>query len=116
VLRIGFGVTLSGDDDPYIQIAIDANHATAKGGSPGATVVDYFLFLSTLPNWIVRSQTLMHARDWTWAIRRLHDVPFAAVREEFVSIQSLKLLRTAPNDLCLENWNCPDQFICVSSP
>jgi hypothetical protein len=108
VLRIGFGVTLSGDDDPYIQIAIDANHATAKGGSPGATVVDYFPFLSNLPNWLVRSQTLMHAREWGWAIRRLHDVPFAAVREEFVSSPSANSLRTEPNSLCLENWNCPD--------
>jgi hypothetical protein len=108
VLRIGFGVTLSGDDDPYIQIAIDANRATAKGGSPGATVVDYFPFLSNLPNWLVRSQTLMHAREWGWAIRRLHDVPFAAVREEFVSPPSANSLRTEPNSLCLENWNCPD--------
>jgi hypothetical protein len=90
VLRIGFGVTLSSDDDPYIQIATDANYATAKGGSPGATVVDYFPFLSNLPNWLVRSQTLMHAREWSWAIRRLHDVPFAAVREEFVSYKSPK--------------------------
>ena len=90
MLRIGFGVTLSSDDDPYIQIATDANYATAKGGSPGATVVDYFPFLSNLPNWLVRSQTLMHAREWSWAIRRLHDVPFAAVREEFVSYKSPK--------------------------
>lgn len=91
VLRIGFGVTLSGDDDPYIQIAIDANMATAKGGSPGATLVDYFPFLSNFPDWLVRSQTLRHAREWGWAIRRLHDVPFAAVREEFVGSHDLFL-------------------------
>ena len=42
VLQIGFGVALSGDNDPYIQIAVDANKANAKGGSPGATLVDYF--------------------------------------------------------------------------
>ena len=114
MLRIGFGVTLSSDDDPYIQIAVDANHATAKGGSPGATAVDYFPFLSNLPNWLVRSQTLMHAREWSWAIRRLHDVPFAAVREEFVSAPSANALRIDPNDVCPENRNCPDKLVCLS--
>lgn len=88
VLRIGFGVTLTGDDDPYIQIAADANSATAKGGSPGATLVDYFPIFSKFPSWLVRSETLKHARDYRWAIKRLHDVPFSAVKKEFVS-QSL---------------------------
>lgn len=83
VLRIGFGVTLTGDDDPYIQIAADANSATAKGGSPGATLVDYFPIFSKFPSWLVRSETLKHARDYRWAIKRLHDVPFAAVKKEF---------------------------------
>lgn len=83
VLRIGFGVTLTRDDDPYIQIAIDANTATAKGGSPGSTIVDYFPILRFFPDWIVNSTTLKHARQWSWAIKKLHDVPFAAVRKDF---------------------------------
>ncbi len=41
VLRIGFGVQVQRDDDPYIQIAIDANSATAQGGNPGTSLVDY---------------------------------------------------------------------------
>lgn len=41
VLRIGFGVQVKRDDDPYIKIAIDANSATARGGNPGTTLVDY---------------------------------------------------------------------------
>lgn len=41
VLRIGFGVTVKSDDDPYIKIARDANLATAKGGNPGTALVDY---------------------------------------------------------------------------
>ena len=86
VLRIAFGVTLTGDDDPHIQIAIDANTAAAEGGSPGATVVDYFPFLSMLPGWMVPSKALRHARQWRWAIQRLHDIPFAAAREAFVRL------------------------------
>lgn len=41
VLRIGFGVTVKSDDDPYIKIAKDANLATAEGGNPGTALVDY---------------------------------------------------------------------------
>jgi len=41
VLRIGFGVSVKSDDDPYIKIAKDANLATAKGGNPGTALVDY---------------------------------------------------------------------------
>lgn len=41
VLRIGFGVTVRSDDDPYIKIAIDANMATGGGGNPGTALVDY---------------------------------------------------------------------------
>lgn len=48
VLRIGFGVIVRSDDDPYIKIAKDANLATAQGGNPGTALVDYMpLCLST---------------------------------------------------------------------
>lgn len=42
VLRIGFGVTVRSDDDPFIKIAADANMATGGGGNPGTALVDYF--------------------------------------------------------------------------
>ncbi len=41
VLRIGFGVRVKSDDDPFIKIARDANLATSKGGNPGTALVDY---------------------------------------------------------------------------
>jgi cytochrome P450 len=91
VLRIGFGVSLTRDDDPYIQLAADANEATGGGGSPGGSIVDYFPFLSHFPTWLVRSSALQHAKDWGWAIQKLHDVPFAATRKEFVCTISPRL-------------------------
>ncbi|CAK7217402.1 hypothetical protein SBRCBS47491_003153 [Sporothrix bragantina] len=83
VLRIGFGVKVQRDDDPYIKIAIDANSATAQGGNPGTTLVDYMPLFRYVPNFLNYSQTLQHARRWSWAIRRLHDVPFAAIQKEY---------------------------------
>ena len=44
------------------------------------------------PDWLVNSATLKHARQWSWAIRRLHDIPFAAARKEFVSWQRRSFL------------------------
>lgn len=84
VLRVAFGITLKNDDDEYIKLAADAINATGNGGSPGATVIDYFPFLGNLPHWLVPSKAITHAKNWGSAIKRLHDVPFAAARKDFV--------------------------------
>ncbi|KAL6246440.1 hypothetical protein RBB50_006676 [Rhinocladiella similis] len=83
VLRIGFGVTVKSDDDPYIKIAKDANLATAEGGNPGTALVDYLPSFRYIPEFLNFSQTLRHARRWNWAIKNLHDIPFAAIKKEF---------------------------------
>lgn len=85
MLRVAFGITLENDDDEYIKIAEDAIHATGNGGAPGTTIVDYLPFLGKLPHWLVPSQAIKHAEKWGKAIKRLHDVPFAAARKDFVS-------------------------------
>ncbi|THH19556.1 hypothetical protein EW146_g1637 [Bondarzewia mesenterica] len=82
VLGIGFGVTITSDNDPYIQMAIDASYALGHGGAPAGTPVDFFPFLRYLPNWLARSKSLKFARDWRWAIKQIHEVPFAAVQRE----------------------------------
>ena len=78
VMGIGFGIDIKSDNDPYIQIAADASYALGHGGAPAGTPVDFVSFLRFLPSWLVRSRSLTFARDWNWAIRALHDVPFAA--------------------------------------
>ncbi|KAJ9604249.1 hypothetical protein H2200_011083 [Cladophialophora chaetospira] len=83
VLRIGFGVTVKSDDDPYIKIATDANSATAQGGNPGTALVDYLPVFRYIPEFLNFSQTLKHARCWRWAIKNLHDIPFASIKKEF---------------------------------
>lgn len=82
VLGIGFGVPVKSDDDPYIQIATDASYALGHGGAPAGTPVDFFPPLRYFPNWLARSKSLKFARDWNWAIRKIHDVPFAAAQKE----------------------------------
>ncbi|PVH80134.1 cytochrome P450 [Cadophora sp. DSE1049] len=82
VLGIGFGVSINDDNDPYIQMAVDASYALGHGGAPAGTVVDFFPFIKYLPNWLARSQSLKFARDWKWAIQQIHNAPFAAVEKE----------------------------------
>ncbi|KII95683.1 hypothetical protein PLICRDRAFT_48632 [Plicaturopsis crispa FD-325 SS-3] len=82
VLGIGFGVSITSDTDPYIQMAVDASYALGHGGAPAGTPVDFFPSLRYLPNWLARSWSLKFARDWRWAIRQIHDIPFAAVQED----------------------------------
>ncbi|KAH7025683.1 cytochrome P450 [Microdochium trichocladiopsis] len=88
VLRIGFGVTVASDEDPYIKIAVNANLATAQGGNPGTALVDYFPLLRYIPETLNFSETLRHARKWSWAIQDLHNIPFAAIKKEYVSENS----------------------------
>ncbi|KAI5857361.1 cytochrome P450 [Durotheca rogersii] len=83
VLRIGFGVTVRSDDDPYIKIASDANFATGGGGNAGTALVDYLPIFRYTPEFLNFSKSLQHARKWGWAIRNLHDIPFSAVKKEF---------------------------------
>ncbi|KAE8443942.1 hypothetical protein EG329_001252 [Mollisiaceae sp. DMI_Dod_QoI] len=85
VMRIGFGVKIEDRDDPYIQMAIDADHATGNGGTPAGTIVDFFPPLRHFPAWLVGSDALQHARDSKFAIQRLHDAPWAATEPEIKS-------------------------------
>lgn len=40
VLKVSYGVDVTDDSDPYVQIANDALHATGNSGAPGTSIVD----------------------------------------------------------------------------
>ncbi|SCV56258.1 related to cytochrome p450 [Fusarium fujikuroi] len=83
VLQVSYGTQVLEDDDPYIQIANDAMYATGNGGVPANSIVDLVPFVRYLPDCIVRDWSLRFARQWRWAIRKLHDIPFAAAQAEY---------------------------------
>lgn len=89
VLGIGFGIKIDKDDDPYIQMAVDASYALGHGGAPAGTLVDFFPLIRHFPNWLARSRSLKFARDWRWAIRKIHDAPYEAVVESKAKENSL---------------------------
>ncbi|KAL1706793.1 cytochrome P450 [Schizophyllum commune] len=78
VLGAGFGVSIERDDDPYVRMAEDASYALAHGGAPAGSLIDFFPFLQYLPSWLAPLQSLRFARKWHAAIRKIHEVPFAA--------------------------------------
>jgi cytochrome P450 len=81
VLGIGFGIKIDSDNDPYIKMSVDASYALGHGGAPAGTLVDFFPLIAQLPSWLVPDRSLKFARDWKWAIRQIHDAPFAAVKK-----------------------------------
>ncbi|KAJ9424052.1 cytochrome P450 [Fusarium oxysporum] len=83
VLQVNYGTQVLEDDDPYIQIANDAMYATGNGGVPANSIVDLVPFVRYLPDCIVRDWSLRFARQWRWAIKKLHDVPLAAAQAEY---------------------------------
>ncbi|KAH7238285.1 cytochrome P450 [Fusarium tricinctum] len=82
VLQVSYGTEVLEDDDPYIQIVNDAMYATGNGGVPANSIVDLVPLVRYLPDWIVRDWSLRFARNWRWAIQKLHDVPFTAAQAE----------------------------------
>ncbi|KAK1671749.1 cytochrome P450 [Colletotrichum godetiae] len=93
VMSIGFGVNVESDTDPYIQMATDASYALGHGGAPAGTLVDFFPFVRYLPDWLVRDRSLRFARDWSWAIRQIHDAPYAAVAAKKTQDQEYSLIK-----------------------
>ena len=49
VLGIGFGVSITDEGDPYVQMAVDASYALGHGGAPAGTPVDFFPPSKDLP-------------------------------------------------------------------
>ncbi|KAL2828677.1 cytochrome P450 [Aspergillus cavernicola] len=82
VLRIGFGIDVQENNDPYVQMAIDVEEATGKGGVPGASIIDFFPLLRHLPSIVEKVSTvfqpLAHARRTKPTIQQLHDAPWDA--------------------------------------
>jgi cytochrome P450 len=92
VMGIGFGVEINDDKDPFIQMAIDASYALGHGGAPAGTLVDFFPFIKNLPNWLVRDRSLKFARDWRWAIRQIHEAPYAVGEKQSMEASLVRTL------------------------
>ncbi|KAJ0164483.1 O-methylsterigmatocystin oxidoreductase [Colletotrichum tanaceti] len=82
VLKVSYGIDVQDDSDPYVKIAEDAMYATGNGGIPANSIVDIFPPARHLPVWLIRDGSLKFAREWGWAIQRLHDTPFAVAQDE----------------------------------
>lgn len=82
VMRIGFGVEIQDNNDPYVKMAIDAEEATGNGGTPAGSIADFFPTFRFLPDWIANYAPLKHARDSKFAIQKLHDTPWADMEPE----------------------------------
>ncbi|KAH8703845.1 cytochrome P450 [Talaromyces proteolyticus] len=81
VLRIGFGIDVQEQNDPYVKMAIDVEEATGEGGVPGFSIVDMFPLLRYLPSVCAVLdifKPLAHARRTKASIQRLHDAPWDA--------------------------------------
>lgn len=83
VLRIGFGIEVQEENDPYVKMAIDVEEATGEGGVPAASLVDFFPILRYIPDCVSNLTSalkpLVHARRTKPFIQRLHDKPWDAV-------------------------------------
>lgn len=103
-MRIAYGHRVVSDDDEYTKFADSAAFAMNNCGPPGSTLVDLFPFreytycstsyhahlafltfqVQNLPSWFPGTHYARFAREWRWAIRKIHDLPFESVQKQVV--------------------------------
>ncbi|KAL4255104.1 cytochrome P450 family protein [Pleurotus pulmonarius] len=81
VMRIAYGHQIISDDDEFVRIAHDSGYTLNNSGPPGGTAVDHFPILTHFPSWFPGTHYATFARNWRWAVDRLHDRPYEYVKQ-----------------------------------
>ncbi|KAF4620237.1 hypothetical protein G7Y89_g14583 [Cudoniella acicularis] len=84
ILRIAYGITVTGIDDPYVKLALNSSKAVERGGSAGTSLVDLFPVIRKLPTWVKFIPSLKLARDCRVQIVKMQEIPYEVVKREMV--------------------------------
>ncbi|KAJ8520725.1 hypothetical protein ONZ45_g2492 [Pleurotus djamor] len=81
-IRIAYGHQIVDDDDEYVSMVETMGAAVTQIRLPGATPVDAFPVLQYFPSWFPGTHDANIARQWRWAVRRMYDIPYDAVKRQ----------------------------------
>ena len=83
-MAIAYGLEVQPENDPYIEIATQANHLVTLAAVPGAFLVDSFPFLKHLPEWMPGAGFKRKAREWSKVSQAVFDIPSKAAKDQIV--------------------------------
>ncbi|KAH8665239.1 putative O-methylsterigmatocystin oxidoreductase [Tricladium varicosporioides] len=96
VLRIAYGITVTGMDDPFLKLIMSSSDSVGRGGSAGTSMVDLFPIIRKLPQWFTLIPSLKLARDCRAEIIEMQESPFQFVKK------GMHLLQEATHEIDVE--------------
>lgn len=84
ILRIAYGIEVTGREDPYVDTAEHAVGAVVATCSPGSYLVNIMPFLKHIPEWVPGAKFKQDAKVWRRYVTELRDKPFSVVKERIL--------------------------------
>ncbi|KAJ7905810.1 cytochrome P450 [Mycena olivaceomarginata] len=101
-LRITYGYTVRGEDDPMIELVNDVMKEFSEAITPGAFLVDLLPILKYVPSWMPGAGFQRKAKLWSDHRAEMLDKPFEFVEKQLGSAQdsfvSILLQQDLPED------------------
>ncbi|KAJ2919994.1 hypothetical protein MD484_g422, partial [Candolleomyces efflorescens] len=95
IMSVAYGIEIQQENDPYIQLAEDANHGVIVAAIPGRFLVDSIPVLKHVPAWFPGASFMQKAREWYKLTRMMVEVPYADAKKRLESGNSTaSILRT----------------------
>ncbi|CAK5266703.1 unnamed protein product [Mycena citricolor] len=80
IISVAYGIDVLPEDDPYIELGVQALSVGGEAMTQGAFWVDYISLLKYVPEWFPGAGFQRKAREWKAIGRRALDIPIAEVR------------------------------------
>ncbi|KAK1227306.1 hypothetical protein PQX77_009723 [Marasmius sp. AFHP31] len=81
ILKVLYGYTLKGKDDPYLKLVLNSLEGIIAAGVPGSFWVDYLPSLKYVPAWFPGASFQRKAKKWKQTNRELKEQPWEWVKE-----------------------------------
>ncbi|THH30274.1 hypothetical protein EUX98_g3897 [Antrodiella citrinella] len=85
LLDIAYGHLVTTENDEFVRLGAEGNHAFAGVGAAGSMLVDFFPVLKYYPTWMPGAAFKRRAVRAAKLLRAMHDVPYNTVKSQLIS-------------------------------
>ncbi|KAJ6617622.1 cytochrome P450 [Mycena sp. CBHHK59/15] len=82
IMKVAFGYTISGHDDPFISIAEQSSKISGWAMAPGRWLVDYWPILRFIPSWFPLAHFKRQGAEWRGILNSVSEVPHNWVKSQ----------------------------------
>ncbi|KIJ28818.1 hypothetical protein M422DRAFT_189306 [Sphaerobolus stellatus SS14] len=85
IMKVGYGINIKSENDPYIHTAEEAMNAVGEAAVPGRFMVDMIHWMEYIPEWAPGASFKKQARIWKKYILDVTDLPFEHVKAQMAN-------------------------------